>query len=312
MSLALELIRVRLTALTTLSALTGAILAGGRWDLALLVPVTGVFLLASGATVMNQVQERDLDAKMARTQNRPLPAGRISPVRAGAVALGLVSAGFFILLYGGGFIPALLGIFAVFMYNVVYTALKKKTPFAVVPGAVIGAVPPAIGWTVMGRALNDPVIISFMVFFFLWQVPHFWLLFEDRADEYRQAGFPVLAGFFGQDQVRRITFSWIIATAGSCLIFPVFGVLLEPVLYGLLWIAVIVLVWRAADALLGSGRPGGVFLTTNLFALFLMVLLIVSCLAGRGNKHTILGLETGTERDIYCSHNVTGDIHGIH
>ena len=302
MKLIIELIRVRLTALTTLSALTGAIMATGQWGFVFLVTVAGVFLLAAGATVLNQIQERDLDVKMSRTKNRPLPSGRLTPRQAGIIAISLLSLGSAILLMGG-YVSPLLGLFAVFMYNIVYTALKKRSPFAAVPGAVIGAVPPAIGWTSAGRPLNDPAIIALMIFFFLWQVPHFWLLFQDRADEYREAGFPVLAGFFDSDQVRRITFVWTIATAGSCLIFPIFGILVQPVLYGLLWIASIVLVWRTADTLLGAGRLNRAFLTTNLFALFLMILLITSSLTGQDDRYTTVSLEARTG-----SH---GDIHGI-
>jgi len=300
MKLIIELTRVRLTALTTLSALTGAIMAVGHWDFVFLVPVAGVFLLAAGATVLNQIQERDLDGKMSRTKNRPLPSGRLTPRQAGIIAISLLSLGSVILLFMGGYVPALLGLFAVFMYNIVYTALKKRSPFAAVPGAVIGAVPPAIGWTAAGRSLSDPAIIALMIFFFLWQVPHFWLLFQDRTDEYREAGFPVLAGFFDSDQIRRITFVWTIAAAGSCLILPIFGILVHPVLYGLLWVASIMLVWQTANTLLGTGRLKGAFLTTNLFALFLMILLITSSLTGQDNRYTTVSLEsaTGSRGDI--------------
>jgi len=311
MKLIIELIRVRLTALTTFSALTGAIMAAGYWDFVFLVPVAGVFLLAAGATVLNQIQERDLDVKMSRTKNRPLPSGRLTPRQAGIIAIILLSLGSATLLSLGGYVPALLGLFAVFMYNIVYTALKKRSPFAAVPGAVIGAIPPAIGWTAAGRSLNDPAIIALMIFFFLWQVPHFWLLFQDRADEYREAGFPILAGFFDSDQIRRITFVWTIATAGACLIFPLFGILVQPVLYGLLWIASIVLIWRTADTLLGTGRLNGAFLTTNLFALLLMILLITSSLMEQDDRYTTVSLETRTGSHFHDSQTIRGDIHGI-
>lgn len=220
--IASELGKFRITFVVCISALTGYIMQAGRMDAGALAPVLGVFLLASGASALNQCQEAHFDARMKRTRRRPIPSGRISP--AGAFFI----AGTMVLLGLSGLASAAqneiavfaLGLLSLFWYNLIYTYLKRVTAFAVVPGAVIGAIPPVIGWTAAGGHPGDPVIFAVAFFFFIWQIPHFWLLALMHNEDYDAAGFPLLTRVFSRLQVYRITYMWIVATAATGLAIP--------------------------------------------------------------------------------------------
>ena len=142
-----------------------------------------------------------------------------------------------------------LGLFAVAWYNGFYTHLKRKTALAAVPGALIGAVPPALGWVCGKGDLFDSRIWAIAFFFFIWQVPHFWLLFLDFAEDYERAGLPSLKGIFSTGQLRRIVFLWILSTGVSSLSIPLFGFVnsypaLLLLLLGSFWI-----IWNGMDFL---------------------------------------------------------------
>jgi protoheme IX farnesyltransferase len=181
-----------------------------------------VFLLAAGGSALNQVQERATDALMARTRHRPLPAGLLSPRAGLAVVLALFASALALLLAAGP-LPAGLGVFAIVWYNGVYTPLKKITPWALLPGALCGALPPVLGWTAAGGAVADYRIILLAGIFFLWQVPHFWLLARRCRRDYRRAGLPTVARLFPPRQARRITLAWVIALAAATSLFLAIG-----------------------------------------------------------------------------------------
>ena len=118
-----------------------------------------------------------------------------------------------------------LGLLTVFWYNGVYTPLKRVTAFAAVPGGLVGAIPPVIGWVGGGGSPLDPRILAVAVFLFMWQIPHFWLLLLFTAGEdYEKAGLPSLTRVFSFEQVARISFMWILGTAIVCLVIPLFGI----------------------------------------------------------------------------------------
>jgi len=116
-----------------------------------------------------------------------------------------------------------LGLLAIFWYNGLYTYLKRKTAFAVLPGALIGMIPPLLGWVSGGGDLFDPRIRGIAFFFFIWQVPHFWLLSLDVAQDYELAGLPSITQIFSGAQIKRIVFIWFLSTGASCLLIPLFG-----------------------------------------------------------------------------------------
>ena len=207
----LELLKLRIAALSMLSVFAGYVLAAGTVDLGLIPPLVGVFLLACGAAALNQFQERDIDAKMDRTKGRPLPSGRVTPGYVLGVAVTLVLLGSLLLFPRWSAIG--LGWLTILWYNALYTPLKRVTAFAAVPGGVVGALPPAIGWVCGGGDLLDPRIFAVSFFFFVWQIPHFWMLLLRVGSDYQQAGLPTLSAVFSRRQLSRVTFVWRLTTA---------------------------------------------------------------------------------------------------
>jgi protoheme IX farnesyltransferase len=218
-----ELCKVKVALLSAFSAVTGFFLAAHHREWRVVMMTTGIFLRACGASALNQYQERDLDARMERTRKRPVPSGRIEPPHAFWFSLILISSGELGLLLTGRLLAPLMGLCAVIWYNGVYTFLKKKSAFAVIPGALVGTVPVAIGWTTGGGALHDPALVAISFFFFMWQIPHSWLFILTHGDDFRAAGLPSLATLFSKDQLSRINFIWISAVAVSALLLPESG-----------------------------------------------------------------------------------------
>ncbi|MBN3034779.1 MAG: protoheme IX farnesyltransferase [Bacteroidales bacterium] len=219
-----ELAKVRITFAVSLTTATGYLLARERFDAGIILPAAGIFLLACGSSALNHFQERDKDALMERTRNRPIPSGRVSPAGALLIALLLSLSGAGLLYLGAGLLAMQLGLLALIWYNGIYTPLKRRSAFAVVPGAVIGSIPPLAGWVAGGGSLADPHIPLLAFFFFIWQVPHFWLLMLKYGKEYESAGFPSITSLYSTSQIRNTTFIWTMATAVTALMLPVFGI----------------------------------------------------------------------------------------
>ncbi len=135
--------------------------------------------MSCSSSALNHWQERDIDEKMPRTKNRPIPSGRISANGAFLVAVGFAVTGSVILLMTNPVVALILSWTTLFFYNAVYTPLKKVTAFAVIPGSMVGALPPMIGWGAAGGNLTSEVILLVATFFFIGQIPHFWLLLYD-------------------------------------------------------------------------------------------------------------------------------------
>jgi len=224
-----DLCKMKISFFAALSAAAGYCVASSRLSTEMILPLLGVFVLACGSSALNQHQEKDIDALMTRTKKRPLPSGYIKPLHALYFSWTLICSGFLLLAVTGTLSAAFLGLCAVLWYNGAYTYLKRKTAFAVVPGALVGAIPPAIGWTLGGGELQDPRLSALCFFFFMWQVPHFWLLLLHHGKEYEAAGLPSLSGIFSHMQLLRITSHWIFATVVSCLFMFLFGLVHTPV-----------------------------------------------------------------------------------
>ncbi len=250
----LELTKFKISLFAALSTFTGFILAHQELSGKIFLPVMGVFLLACGSCALNQYQERHHDRLMERTQNRPLPSEKLHPLTGLGISLSLLLLGFFILHYGANQMVLGMGIFAIFWYNGFYTPLKRKTAFAVIPGAMVGGIPPLMGWVSGGGYFLDPKILAISFFFFMWQVPHFWLLLLNFGKDYENAGFPSLTQIFTSAQLRRITFMWIFATAVTCVVIPLFGVVESYEINGSLFAAGFWLVWKTLRSLTDQSR----------------------------------------------------------
>jgi heme o synthase len=216
----LELGKVRITFFVAFSTSVGYLFHSGKIEPGLFLCVIGVFLLSCGSSSINHYQERFSDAMMERTKGRPIPSGRISEHYALIVSVTLVVIGLGIIYFSSNATAFLLGVTALVWYNIIYTPLKRKYALAVVPGSVIGALPPMIGWVASGGSVFDKEILALAFFFFIWQIPHFWLLLLIHTKDYEKAGFPTLTKIFNDFQLGRITFVWIAALATSCLLIP--------------------------------------------------------------------------------------------
>jgi protoheme IX farnesyltransferase len=276
----LELGKVRISALATISMFTGYILAYGNVSWALVLLVGGVFLIACGSATINHIQDRDIDSQMQRTAGRALPSGRASLAYAWTQGAGCIVAGSTLILVASNMTAMVLGLLAIFWYNMVYTPLKRRTAFAAVPGGVVGAIPPVLGWVAGGGAMFDPRILAVAFFFFIWQVPHFWLLLLFSCGrDYERAGLPSMTRIFDLDQIARITYMWIIATAVTCIVMPLFGAIAHPVISIGLVLAGAWLVWKSATILrTPAAMPSfrAAFKQINLYVCWIIALLSVN------------------------------------
>lgn len=188
------LTKPRLNALVVMTTFVGFYLASSRpMDLLLLLhTVLGTFIVAGGASALNQVWERENDARMRRTQNRPLPTGRLA-MRDGVlfgVLMGL--SGTLYLLFAVNLLTAVLGFLSFVIYVLVYTPMKARSAWNTVMGAISGALPPVMGWTAVRDTLGLEPLVLFAILFF-WQHPHFFALSWKYREDYRQGGFRMLS-----------------------------------------------------------------------------------------------------------------------
>ncbi len=278
LNIILTLSRIKVSLAVTFTAITGYLIYLGSFHLQLLLLGLGVFILASGASALNQCQEKDHDAKMDRTQHRPLPSKKIGIKQALTISIILIITGLVILYFFSGSTCALLGLFNIIWYNLFYTKLKRVTPFAVVPGSLTGAIPVLMGWCTAGGFMLDSRIMIVAFFLFIWQVPHFWFLLLKYGDEYEAAGFPSINKVVSPKILSRIIFLWILASAMTTLMFPLFHVITSPALYLLIFlfnIWLIVLFSRLTFNIRLSLNFNKAFNAINLFMLLFMILLSI-------------------------------------
>lgn len=164
--------------------------------------VLGGFLVTGSSNGFNQILERDLDKLMVRTQNRPLPQERMSVAEAMVLASVTGVAGISILWIFMNPLSGVLGLLALVLYTVVYTPLKRVTPFAVFVGAFPGAIPPLLGCVATTEGFGSIPLIGWILFAgqFIWQFPHFWAIAWVLDDDYKKAGFKMLPSPGGRDK----------------------------------------------------------------------------------------------------------------
>jgi protoheme IX farnesyltransferase len=272
----LSLCKAKVSFFASLSAATGFLLTAHSLRTTLPVLITGVFLMACGACALNHYQERDTDALMARTAGRPLPRGKIKPGHAFCFSMALICSGCIVLLFTDTLAAPLLGLAAILWYNGFYTRFKTGNAFAAIPGALIGAIPPAIGWTAGGGSLADPRLAALCLFFFMWQVPHFFLHLLVFGKEYEKINLPSLTAVFTEPQLDRLTFQWFFSAAVSLQLVIFYG-LLQSLFVQISLLAVSLWLVVKGINLMREHKPSyrNVFEKINYFILTVMLLIFL-------------------------------------
>jgi heme o synthase len=212
------LMKPRVMSLVVFTAFVGLLIAPGH-----LHPVIGLTALlciavgAGAASALNMWYDADIDARMARTAARPIPAGRLAPGEALAFGMTLAVGAVVVLGLLVNLIAALLLAFTIAFYVIVYTMwLKRTTPQNIVIGGAAGALPPIIGWTAAtGSVAIEPIVLFLIIFF--WTPPHFWALSLYRTEDYARAGVPMLPVVAGETETRRqiLRYTLILAPLGA-------------------------------------------------------------------------------------------------
>jgi protoheme IX farnesyltransferase len=268
----LALAKPRITALVVFTTASGLWLAP-RGVPARIVAMTliGTVLIVAAANVLNMYLERDTDALMARTMNRPLPAHRLEPEVALKFGLALAAVSVPLLTFAVGALPGLLASIALVSYVLLYTPMKRQTAAALLVGALPGAIPPLIGWTAATARLDLPGVLLFAVMF-LWQVPHFLAITLFRKEEYARAGLVVQPNEPGGELAARMNIvRYSVALLAVSLLFVPIGA--AHALY--LAVALVAGLGFLGYGLLGLRESAGPKWARNLFLLSLIYLPIV-------------------------------------
>jgi protoheme IX farnesyltransferase len=249
-----------------------------------LIGVVAILCIAVGAGAsgaLNMWYDADIDAVMARTRNRPLPQGRISPQ--GALEFGVVLSIGSVAMMGlvVNVLAAFLLAFTIFFYVVVYTMwLKRRTPQNIVIGGAAGALPPVIGWAAVTGSIDVAPLVLFAIIF-MWTPPHFWALGLFREGDYAAAGVPMLPVTHGARETRKqiLLYSLILVPLGLVPLFlgfahAVYGV--TAAVLGALFLFYAVQLWRRPS----DRRAGKLFGFSILYLFALFAALLIESVAG--------------------------------
>jgi heme o synthase len=293
----IALLKPRVMSLVVFTAFVGLAIAPGH--LHPVIAATALICIAVGAGAagaLNMWYDADIDARMARTQNRPVPAGRVAPRE--ALAFGITLAGFAIVVLGllvnvvaGALLAGTIG-----FYVLIYTMwLKRRTPQNIVIGGAAGALPPMIGWAAVTGGLSLEPILLFLIIFF-WTPPHFWALSLYRAQDYARAGVPMLPVVAGETETRRqiLLYSLLLAPLGaSPWLLGYAGALygIVAIAGGAAMVALAVRIYRDRTPVVAPGTAVGdqrkahavckqMFGFSILYLFLLFAMLLVDCFSG--------------------------------
>jgi protoheme IX farnesyltransferase len=202
-----QFMKFRLASLVVFSAVIGYFMGirefsrSADW-LELIMLVLGGFLVTGSSNGFNQLIERDTDKLMERTANRPIPTGRMGFNEGLGVAIVTGFSGIFLLWYFVNPLSAILAAISLFLYVVLYTPMKRVSPFAVFIGAFPGAIPALLGWVAADPEFGSIGVTALLLFAiqFIWQFPHFWAIAWLSHDDYKKAGFHLLPSVGGRDR----------------------------------------------------------------------------------------------------------------
>lgn len=197
-----EFLKLRLASLVVLSSVICYALATDEFSLTIMAAlIVGGTFLTGASNGFNEIIERDLDALMDRTKNRPLPTSKMTVTEAWVAAsvFGVLGVG---ILWTINPMCGILGLIAMFLYAVIYTPMKRQTPFAVFVGAFPGSIPPMLGCVAATEGFGQITLLSLLMFAvqFIWQFPHFWAIAWRVHDDYLKAGFKMLPSAGGRDK----------------------------------------------------------------------------------------------------------------
>src|SRR3954451_20315967 len=246
------LTKPRVQLLLLLTTITTMYVAGDPSLALVAVTVVGGFLSAGGASAFNHYYDRDIDAAMARTANRPVPSGRVSPRAALIYALALQAASFALLAGAVNVLSACLALAGFIWYAGVYTVwLKRRSPQNIVIGGAAGAVPPLVGWAAVEGHVAPAALCPFAIVFY-WPPPHFWALSLLMKGEYERVGVPMMPVVHGEVETRRqIVLYTLLLTVLTLLpfVFGFFGVVYAVFAAGLgaAFITLAIRLQRAGD-----------------------------------------------------------------
>jgi len=267
-----QLVKPRITALVLFTTASGLWLAPrGVSAKTVALTLLGTVLIVAAANVLNMYLERDSDALMARTANRPLPAHRMDPQVALKFGLVLAAISVPLLTFAVGPLPGLLAAIALVSYVLLYTPMKRQTAASLLVGALPGAIPPLIGWTAATAKLDLPGVLLFAVMF-LWQVPHFLAITLFRKEEYARAGLIVQPNEAGGERAARMNIvRYTVALVFVSLLFVPLNVGHALYLFTALLLGGIFLGY----GLFGLREGSGVRWARNLFLLSLVYLTVL-------------------------------------
>lgn len=271
----LKLLKFRIAIATGISSAVGYVLSVNTVSWEILGAFWGAFFLAAGAASMNQIQEWKFDAMMNRTKSRPIPTKFFTTREAIPLSIGFLIIGFsIILLTMISPISLLIGLSAFIFYNGFYTPLKRVSPFATIPGALIGVIPPILGWSLGNTDFLSAQLFSLIIFLFVWQMPHFYFLLFIFEEDYRNAGFPVLTDRFSKLQISRISFFWIFTLVIVSFMLAIVDPNFSMILLIMYFIAGIALLFRIRNLMFVNNTPRYyrlAFMQLNLYVLLVLI-----------------------------------------
>lgn len=273
-----ELIKYKVSLAVSFTSATGYFVFSHQIDFRVIALLFAVFLLASGASALNECQEYRFDALMDRTKNRPIPTGKISINSAWIISIAFTIAGLVLLFLIFNTTTAFLGFSNIIWYNVIYTNLKRISPFAVVPGSMVGAIPVLMGWTAAGGYVFDKSIIFIAFFIFIWQIPHFWLLMFKYGKQYEDAGFKTINQTMSPDVLRIVIFSWVLGTSASSMLVPLFLPTLSIPLFLIIFalnIIFIIFFIRLSFGNIAETNFRRSFMSINIYMFAFMIMMII-------------------------------------
>lgn len=215
----LVLARVPVSVVVAVVSMLGYLLYSPAFSLALFATGFGSFFLCAGCSALNQVQEKRTDGYFSRTMTRPLPQGYMSSRTAVMIAILWISLAVSLFAMTASSRTLVVAFMVLAIYNGLYTAMKRRTPFALLVGSIAGAMPPLLGWVAAGGSMFDLLILTNCVIWYLVQIPHIWMRIFTHKEEYLSRYSPIPVSYFVLTHQKMLMRIWYFAYVFSIMIF---------------------------------------------------------------------------------------------